>query len=175
MLHEDLKEGVKNVGFDIQWGTSLFTLATFIILLLLLRKYALKPLLGIMIDRQEKIANDIATAEKNRFEAQELLNEQMKELEVARKDATQIIDNARATSEKKAAEIIKTVKEEMDQFKKVARAELNREKEQAVEVLRSEVGALSVMLATKVIEKELDAKQQEKLIADYLEEVGTKK
>lgn len=161
--------------FDVQWGTVLFTLATFLILLLLLKKYALKPLMGIMIARQEQIANDIATTEKNRLEAQALISEQLKELEVARKDATKIIENARATSEKQAEEIINTTKAEVDQFKKVARAELNREKEQAIEALRAQVGTLSVMLATKVIEKELDAKQQEKLVADYLKEVGTKK
>lgn len=161
--------------FEVQWGTALFTLATFLILLLLLKKYALKPLMGIMIARQEQIANDIATTEKNRLEAQALISEQLKELEVARKDATKIIENARATSEKQAEEIINKTKAEVDQFKKVARAELNREKEQAIEALRAQVGTLSVMLATKVIEKELDAKQQEKLVADYLKEVGTKK
>jgi F-type H+-transporting ATPase subunit b len=164
---------VKNVfGFDIQWGTVLFQLATFIILLLLLRKFALKPLMGIMVDRQEKIANDIATAEKNRIEAQELMKEQQKALDAARKDATQILENARATSEKQADEIMKTTKAEVEQLKKVARDEIKREKEQAVEALREQVGALSVMLASKVIEKELDAAQQEKLVKDYLKEVG---
>lgn len=161
--------------FEIQWGTALFTLATFIILLLLLKKYALKPLMGIMIARQEQIANDIATTEKNRLEAQALISEQLQALEVARKDATKIIENARATSDKQAEEIINTTKAEVEQFKKVARAELNRETEQAIEALRAQVGTLSVMLATKVIEKELDEKQQEKLVADYLKEVGTKK
>jgi F-type H+-transporting ATPase subunit b len=161
--------------FTVQWGTALFTLATFIILLLLLKKYALKPLMGIMIARQEQIANDIATTEKNRLDAQALISEQLQALEVARKDATKIIENARATSEKQAEEIINTTKAEVEQFKKVARAELNRETEQAIEALRAQVGTLSVMLATKVIEKELDEKQQEKLVADYLKEVGTKK
>jgi F-type H+-transporting ATPase subunit b len=164
---------VKNVlGFDIQWGTVLFQLATFIILLLLLRKFALKPLMGIMIDRQEKIASDLATAEKNRLEVQELLKEQQKALDAARKDASKILENARATSEKQADEIMRTTKAEVEQLKKVARDEIKREKEQAVEALREQVGALTVMLASKVIEKELDAAQQEKLVKGYLKEVG---
>jgi F-type H+-transporting ATPase subunit b len=164
---------VKNVlGFDIQWGTVLFQLATFIILLLLLRKFALKPLMGIMIDRQEKIASDLATAEKNRLEVQELLKEQQKALDAARKDASKILENARATSDKQAEEIMKTTKAEVEQLKKVARDEIKREKEQAVEALREQVGALTVMLASKVIEKELDAAGQEKLVKGYLKEVG---
>jgi F-type H+-transporting ATPase subunit b len=164
---------VKNVlGFDIQWGTVLFQLATFIILLLLLRRFALKPLMGIMIDRQEKIASDLATAEKNRLEVQELLKEQQKALDAARKDASKILENARATSDKQAEEIMKATKAEVEQLKKVARDEIKREKEQAVEALREQVGALTVMLASKVIEKELDAAQQEKLVKGYLKEVG---
>ena len=95
-------------------------------------------------------------------------------LEQARKDASQILENARVTSEKQAAEIIETAKQEAEQFKNVARAEMNREKEQAVEALRKEVGQLSVLLASKIIEKEIDAKQQEELLQNYLKEVGNK-
>nr|WP_081791874.1 F0F1 ATP synthase subunit B [Caldalkalibacillus mannanilyticus] len=151
-----------------------FSLFIFMILLLLLRKYAFGPLMGVMEERQTQIANDIATAEQNRLEAQKLIAEQQTALEKARKDAQQVLDNARVTSEKQAAEIQRQAREDAEQFKKVARDEITREKEQAVEALRTQVGALSVLLATKVIEKELDQKQQEKLIADYLKEVGNK-
>lgn len=159
---------------SIQWGTALYQLAMFIILLALLRKYALKPLLGVMEKRQQKIAEDLDTAEKNRAEAEKLFKEQQQMLEQARKDASQILENARVTSEKQAAEIIETAKQEAEQFKNVARAEMNREKEQAVEALRKEVGQLSVLLASKIIEKEIDAKQQEELLQNYLKEVGNK-
>lgn len=167
-------KGVK-AKVTIQWGTALFQLFTFIVLLMLLRKYALKPLMGVMEKRQEKIADDIAVAEKHRTEAQTFLNEQKEALEEARNDAAKILENSRLTSERQAAEIIKQAKAEVEQFKKVARDEINREKEQAVEALRQQVGSLSVILASKVIEKELDAKQQEKLVQDYLKEVGEAK
>ena len=159
---------------SIQWGTAFYQLAMFIILLALLRKYALKPLLGVMEKRQQKIAEDLDTAEKNRAEAEKLFKEQQQMLEQARNDASQILENARVTSEKQAAEIIETAKQEAEQFKNVARAEMNREKEQAVEALRKEVGQLSVLLASKIIEKEIDAKQQEELLQNYLKEVGNK-
>lgn len=167
------EEGAGLIG-SVEWGTMFFSLFIFMILLLLLRKYAFGPLMGVMEERQTQIANDIATAEQNRLEAQKLIAEQQAALEKARKDAQQVLDNARVTSEKQAAEIQRQAREEAEQFKKVARDEITREKEQAVEALRSQVGALSVLLATKVIEKELDQKQQEKLIADYLKEVGNK-
>ncbi len=167
------EEGAGLLG-SVEWGTMFFSLFIFMILLLLLRKYAFGPLMGVMEERQTQIANDIATAEQNRLEAQKLIAEQQTALEKARKDAQQVLDNARVTSEKQAAEIQRQAREDAEQFKKVARDEITREKEQAVEALRTQVGALSVLLATKVIEKELDQKQQEKLIADYLKEVGNK-
>jgi F-type H+-transporting ATPase subunit b len=160
---------------NIQWGTVIYQLVTFIILLVLLRRYALKPLMGIMQSRQDKIADDLATAEKHRTETQAILAEQKTILEQARKDATQVLENARATSEKQSAETIKLAKQEVEDIKRLAQAEIVREKQKAVEELRAQVGALTVMLATKVIEKELDEKQQEKLIAGYLQEVGNKK
>lgn len=160
------------MGLNIQWGTALYQLAMFLLLLLLLRKYALRPLLGVMEARQNKIASDIANAEKNREEALKLLEQQKEELAAARQDATKIIENARASAEKQAEDIVAKAMAEAEQFKRNAQTEIAREKEQAMAALRDQVGALSVMLATKIIEKELDQNQQEKLVSDFLKEVG---
>lgn len=157
---------------SVQWGTMLFSLFIFIILFLLLRKYAFGHLMRVMQERQDKIAEDISTAEKSRLEAQRFMKEQEAALNEARQDAQKIIENARQTSEKQADKILSEARAEAEHFKKVARAEIEREKEQAIEALRAQVGSLSVMLATKVIEKELDEKQQQTLINDYLAEVG---
>lgn len=160
------------MDLNIQWGTALYQLAMFLLLLLLLRKYALRPLLGVMEARQNKIASDIANAEKNREEALKLLEQQKEELAAARQDATKIIENARASAEKQAEDIVAKAMAEAEQFKRNAQTEIAREKEQAMAALRDQVGALSVMLATKIIEKELDQNQQEKLVSDFLKEVG---
>ncbi|MEW9671196.1 F0F1 ATP synthase subunit B [Ammoniphilus sp. 3BR4] len=156
----------------IQWGTALYQLVLFGVLFLLLRKYALGPLMGVMEARQQKISNDIATAEKNRADAMRLLEDQKAELNAARKDAAKIIETARVTADKQAEELLAKAKAEADAFKKAAQTDIAREKEQAMAALREQVGALSVMLATKIIEKELDNTQQEKLVSDFLKEVG---
>ncbi len=159
----------------VQWGTALYQLVVFIVLFLLLRKYALGPLMSVMEARQRKISSDIAAAEKNRDEAVKLIEEQKAELKVARQDAAKILENARLSAEKQADDIVVKAKEEAEQFKKNAQMDINREKEQAMSALREQVGALSVMLATKIIEKELDNNQQEKLVSDFLKEVGEAK
>ena len=156
----------------VEWGTALYQLVLFFVLLALLRKFALAPLLGVMEARQNKIANDIASAEKNREEAIKLIEEQKAQLQAARTDATKIIENARLSAEKQAEDIVAKAMAEAEQFKKNAQTEITREKEQAMASVRDQVAALSVMLATKIIEKELDNNQQEKLVSDFLKEVG---
>lgn len=159
----------------IRWGDMLYSLIMFIILFLLLRRYAFGPLMGIMEKRAQQIEDDLKQAEQNRAEAEQLLKEQRAELEQAKKDAQQILENARATSEKQAEEIIQAAREEVEQLKSVAQKEIEREREKAVEALRREMGTLSVLLAAKVIEKELDPEQQQQLIDQYLKEVGNQK
>lgn len=159
----------------IRWGDMLFSLVMFIILFLLLRKYAFGPLMGVMEKRARQIEDDLENAKQNRLEAEKLLEEQRAELAQARQEAKAIIDNARTTSEKQAEEIIQAAREEVEQYKQVARQEIEREREKAIEALRREVGQLSVLLASKMIQTELDEKRHEKLINDYLEEVGKKK
>lgn len=156
----------------IEWGTALYQLVIFIVLFMLLRKYALGPIMGVMEARSQKIANDISVAEKSREEALKLMEEQKAEIQAARQDALKIMENARTTASKQADELVAKAKEEAEAFKKAAQTEITREKEQAMNALREQVGALSIMLATKIIEKELDNNHQEKLVSDFLKEVG---
>lgn len=157
---------------NVAWGDALFTLFTFVILLLLLKKFAWGPIMDMMKRREEHIANEIDTAERNRKEAEKYLEEQKAEIQKARQEAQDIIESARKLSEKQGEEILAKAKADAERVKETALAEIQREKELAVAELREQVASLSVLIATKVIEKELDEAAQEKLIQDYLKEVG---
>lgn len=157
---------------NVAWGDALYTLFTFVILLLLLKKFAWGPIMDMMKKREEHIANEIDTAEKNRKEAEKYLEDQKAAIQKARQEAQEIVEGARKLSEKQGEEIIAKAKADAERVKESALAEIQREKEQAVAELREQVASLSVLIATKVIEKELDEASQEKLIQDYLKEVG---
>ncbi|OIJ21790.1 ATP synthase F0 subunit B [Anaerobacillus alkalidiazotrophicus] len=157
---------------NIPWINAFYQLIVFFILLMLLKKYAFGPVIAMMQKREEHIANQISSAEKNREQAETYLAEQREEIKRAREEAQNIIANAKKISEQQTQEMIQAAKEESDRMKENALAEIKREKEQAVSTLREQVASLSVLVATKVIERELDEKSQEKLIADYLKEVG---
>lgn len=157
---------------NIPWINAIYQLVVFLILLMLLKKYAFGPIINMMQKREEHIANQITSAEKNREEAEKYLAEQRAEIQKAREEAQGIVANAKKVSEQQTEEAIKAAKLEAERIKESALAEIKREKEQAVSALREQVASLSVLVATKVIEKELDEASQTKLIEDYLKEVG---
>ncbi|WP_276731922.1 F0F1 ATP synthase subunit B [Bacillus sp. (in: firmicutes)] len=160
------------LGFSFNGGDILFQLLAMLILLALLKKYALGPLLNIMKQREDHIAGEITSAEEKNKEAQQLIEEQRVLLKEARQESQTLIENAKKLGEKQKEEIIQAARAESERLKEAARTEIVKEKEQAVSALREQVASLSVMIASKVIEKELDEQAQEKLIQDYLKEVG---
>ncbi|QOY37238.1 F0F1 ATP synthase subunit B [Anaerobacillus isosaccharinicus] len=157
---------------NIPWINAVYQLVVFLILLMLLKKFAFGPIIAMMQKREEHIANQITSAEKNREEAEKYLVEQREEIQKARTEAQSIIANAKKLSEQQTEDMIQSAKVEAERLKDSAIAEIKREKEQAVFALREQVASLSVLVATKVIEKELDDQAQAKLIEDYLKEVG---
>jgi F-type H+-transporting ATPase subunit b len=159
---------------NIQWVSAVYQLAVFSILLVLLRKFAFGPIMDMMHKREEHVANQITSAEKNREEAEKYLVQQREEIKNARVEAQSIIANAKKLSEQHSEEMVKSTKLAAERMKETALAEIYREKELAVSALREQVASLSVLIATKVIERELDEAAQAKFIETTLKEVGGK-
>jgi len=153
-------------------GDILFTIAMFAILLFLVTKLAWGPLMGIMKQREEHIANEIDSAEQSRAEAKKLLEEQRNLLKEARTEAQILIENAKKQGDLQREEIITLARTEADRMKESAKLEIEQQKEQAVSAIRDQVASLSVLIASKVIEKELSVEDQEKLINEYIQEGG---
>jgi F-type H+-transporting ATPase subunit b len=159
---------------ELQLGTMLVQLGVFLILFLLLRKYAFGPLMRVMNERAQYIENQITTAEKNREEADRLAAEHRAALDKAKQDAHELIENARRTGEKQAADIIAAAEAEARRMKEEALADINREKEQAIAELREQVGSLSILLAGKIVSKELDAEAHKALFEEAVKEMGVR-
>jgi F-type H+-transporting ATPase subunit b len=159
-------------GHGFNGGDMLFQLIMFLLLMLLLRKYAFGPLMGVMKQREEHIANEIEQAEKHRKEAEKLLEEQRELMKQSRQEAQELIENARKMAEEQKEQIIASARAEAERLKETAKKEIEREKEQAMAALREQVASLSVLIASKVIEKELTEQDQAKLISEYIQEVG---
>ncbi|WP_042351015.1 F0F1 ATP synthase subunit B [Bacillus massiliigorillae] len=158
------------VGFN--GGDILVQLVCFIILLALLRKFAWGPLVNMMKQREEHVANEIDQAEKTRAEAKKYLEEQRALVKQSREEAQTLIENAKKQGEAQRDEIVVAARAEADRLKENAKREIITEREKAVAALREQVASLSVLIASKVIEKELTVADQDKLINEYLQKAG---
>jgi F-type H+-transporting ATPase subunit b len=153
-------------------GTMLFQLGVFVVLVLLVSKFGSRPILEVMRKREEHIKDQIASAEKSRKEAEALVEEQKKLLEQARTEANEIIQRAKRQKEAEAEQIISEAKVRADQLIDEASKRIQLEQEKALKELRDQVGVLSLQLASKLLEKEVNDSEQSKLVNQYLEQVG---
>lgn len=144
----------------------------FIILIYLVGKFAWGPVMDMMKKREDYIANEIEQAEKNRAEAEKASKEAVERLRQTKQEAQKIIEDARTAGLKQEQDIIEAAKKEAERIKQAAQEEIQNEKEKAIQALQDQVASLSVLIASKVIEKEISAQDQEKLIEEYIKEVG---
>ncbi|MEW4309105.1 F0F1 ATP synthase subunit B [Rossellomorea marisflavi] len=163
---------VLGAGGGFTGGDIIVQLVLFLVLLWLLKKFAWGPLMGIMQERENHIAGEIDAAEKSRTEASKYLEEQRELLKEARQEALTLIESAKKQGDEQRSQIILEARQESERLKESAKREIETQKDQAMAALREQVASLSVMIASKVIEKELSVEDQEQLINDYIKEAG---
>ncbi|KAB7671828.1 F0F1 ATP synthase subunit B [Bacillus sp. B1-b2] len=166
---------VLGASMDFAGGDVIVQLVSFLLLLWAIKKFAWGPLMKMMKDREQFVANEIDNAEKSRVEAAKLLEEQRALLKEARKDAQELMDKAKAQGDAQREVIIEDARKDAERLKNSALVEIEQQKEKAVATIREQVTSLSVLIASKVIEKELNEQEQEKLIHEYIQEVGEKR
>lgn len=152
-------------------GLVIWSGLTFLVVLALLTKFAWKPILGMLKEREDEITSSLAKAkeaqqEYARIEAQKA---QIEAETRAERDA--ILKEAREKVQHMLDEACKLSQEEGDKLIEQARAQIEREKAGAIDELKKQVAALSVQIAGKLIESNLqDNDRQEQLIEKYLQE-----
>ncbi|MBC8079261.1 MAG: F0F1 ATP synthase subunit B [Gorillibacterium sp.] len=157
---------------DFNIPSFVFTIVSFLVLLFMLNRYALGPLFSVMEKRREHVQNELQAAEKSRVDSAKFLEDQRIALDTARKEAYGIVDQAKQTGTRQADEIIGAARSEANRVKDDAIKEINNEKNKALVDLRKQVSTMSVMIASKIIEKQVDEGVQEELVDKYLKEVG---
>jgi len=157
------------VTFDINY---VFQLANFLILFLLLRKFLYKPIAGYMEQRREEISNAIEQAENDKEVARKTREKYEKQILEAKKEAAEILNRAGKQGDDMISQSKVEAKKQAQNIIEQAKKEINLEKERVFMELRDEVGRLSVDIAQKIIVQNIDYASQEKLIKDYLAEVG---
>ncbi|WP_432813963.1 F0F1 ATP synthase subunit B [Sporosarcina aquimarina] len=153
-------------------GDIIATVVFFTLLMLLLKKFAWGPLMGIMDQRAEMIANEIEAAEQSRLDSQKLLEEQRALLKEAHANAQSIVENAKKQGEAQREELIQTTRAEVARMKDNAALEIATEKEKAIAAVREEFVSLSIMAASKVLGKEVSEEDNRALIEETIVKAG---
>ena len=156
-------------------GDVIATVLIFLILMILLKKFAWGPLMGIMQEREELVAKDIDAAEKARKETSAMLEEQKALLKEARTEAQAIIEGAKKQGEATREEIVGAARAEANRLKESAVRDIEAEKEKAIAAVREEVVSLSVLAASKVLGKEISEADNSDLIKQTIAKAGEAK
>ena len=152
-------------------GLFLWTILTFLVLLVLLAKFAWKPLLALLDRREEMIRQSLDDAEKAKHELQRLQQESKEILSKARVEAQSILAQTRSEAEKLKGEIKQKAKAEADSILRDAEKQIQVETEKAIAVLKNEVVDLSLLVASKLIKKNLSKEDNQSLIEESLKQV----
>lgn len=153
-------------------GNFILITGSFILLLVLIKKFAWSNITGIFEERAEKIASDIDRAEEARQNAEVLAQKREDELAGSRKEAKTIIENAKETAEQSKANILADAKLEAGHLKEKANQEIAQNKVEALQSVKGEVADLTISLAGKIISQNLDSHAHKALIDQYIDQLG---
>lgn len=153
-------------------GNFILITGSFILLLVLIKKFAWSNITGIFEERAEKIASDIDRAEEARQKAEVLAQKREDELAGSRKEAKTIIENAKETAEQSKANILADAKLEAGHLKEKANQEIAQNKVEALQSGKGEVADLTISLAGKIISQNLDSHAHKALIDQYIDQLG---
>ncbi len=149
-------------------GTVLWTLITFFILAVLLAKFAWKPLLTTLQERERTIRESLEQAQKARAEGEETLRRNQEILSQARRETAAILEQGKREAETLRAEILAQARKEAQDLVEQGKRQVQFEQKQAMEQLRTQVADLAIQAAERLITRSLDDSAQRQLVDDYV-------
>lgn len=152
-------------------GLFIWTILTFLVLFLLLRKFAWRPLLQALDTRQETIQKSLDDAEKAREELAEVQKASAKIVAKARADADAIIASSRTDAAKLQEELKQKARTEADGIIQSAEKQIQQQTDQSLAQIRGEAVELSLMIASKLIQRNLSEADNDRLIQDALKQI----
>ncbi|MBO1099449.1 F0F1 ATP synthase subunit B [Enterococcus hirae] len=154
-------------------GNIIVVSGSFLILMFLLKHFAWEPISDILKKREDKIANDLDSAEKSRINSAKMEQEREQQLLASRSDAADIIKNAKESGELSRQNILKETQEEVARLKSKAQTDIMLERDTALNSVKDDVADLSLQIAAKILNKELSPEMHESLINQYIEGLGS--
>jgi F-type H+-transporting ATPase subunit b len=167
----DVEHASPNI-FSGDLGNVIWTLITFLAVVFVLGKFAWKPILGALQRREEFIQNSLAQAKAERLKAEASSRELEARLHAARDEATAIVEEGRRDAEEVRRRKIAEAHQEADTMIERAKRDIGLARDTAVKELYETAAVLATNAASKIIRKELNAADHERLITDAIDEMS---
>lgn len=158
------------VGFT-PWEL-IVTICNTLITFLIVKKLLFKPVRKMLAAREEEVKTMYASAEKSRTEAEQLRKEYTERLAQAKEEAAGIVGSATRRATARSEEILKESSEQAANMIKKAEANIEMERKKARNEIKDELASLSVLIASKVVERDITEADHERFIEDFIDKVG---
>ena len=152
--------------------TMIATLINTLILFLVLKHFLFKPVNKILDERKQNVEETYRQADEKLSEAARLESEYTEKLANAKEESAEIVKNATKRAQTRSDEIIAEAKKEASSLMVKANADIEKEKKRAVNQITDEISDIALAVAEKVVEKEIDPKDHERLIESFISELG---
>ena len=156
---------------NIDW-TLIFQWGNLLILYLVIKKFLFGPIQKIIESRETEVQNLYDTAEQAKNDAVALKEEYSQHLANAKDEANEILKNANKKATVRSEEIIRDAQEKAAAIVARADVQIEMERKHAFEEVKRDISDIALMAASKVVERELSAEEHERLIGEFIENVG---
>jgi len=153
---------------DINPGLAIWTVVTFVVLLLVLRRFAWGPILQIAAEREKSIRDAIEQAKKEREAAERVIAEARAEAEKSRRESGDAFRRAQAELEVAKADAMDRARAEADKQRTAAFKDIEEAKSRALTEIRDVAADLAIDAARKLVTLSLDEHKQKQLVEEYL-------
>jgi len=164
---------VNNPLVQLDPGLFIWTIATFLVLVALLAKFAWRPLLGALEARRKLIARAIEDSERARADLERVQQDSAKLLNEARVEGEAIVTRSRAAADRLGEELRQKASAEAAGIIKKAEREIQLETTRAIEQVRREAVELSVAIASKILQRNVSKEDNAALIEDTIKQIET--
>jgi len=152
--------------------TVIFTLCNLALTMFIFKRFLWKPVQEIVAKRKALAEAQLTEAAEAKAEALAIKSEYEENMAKAKEEADEIVVKAQKTAASRSEEIIHEAQAQVAEMKQKAEKDIALERKKAVNEVKDEIGTIAMEIASKVVEREIDAKDHEALIEEFIKNVG---
>jgi len=164
-------EGFQSLVTLAPW-TTIAQICNLLIQMLLIKKFLIEPVQAVLEKRREKANALLRDAETAKEQAETLKADYEKTMSDARAEANELVQSSKKAAEQRREEIVGAAKDEAARLRAKADEDIERQRRQAVADAKDEIGSIAMEIASKVVEREIDEKDHQALIDEFIRNVG---